>query len=1283
MQSSVSSRPSSVAAISRTYTPGPASPLQSTGQVRITYTLAQSLLSSPHSAVMLDSLRSKLQPLRNLHWRPSAGTLPGSSIRTVQYLDAELVPLDQGVSSARLSTVEGLGASGSVGGEGGRSQIPGTVLGKPFINLWLGMCEDADTYKNVIRRQLKHWVASVTTQSKRDQEWLIVLVTVSSPGQDTAGSGGKRLFQMKGSIIDRMRADFTLAKRDRCVQLNYVSGGQEDPAAWTELIAKIKEAIVTTLDGRVAERMDDVRRTEAQRAVPGWNFCTFFVLKESIAESFEGMTLLDAALVQYSELEASFYQVLKGKSEKNLSWFGKLGGTAPGDDAAPLLSVTKKPYRDLIMSNAISVFDFRCYLLARQCLLLAKMGAIADVASKAARFISSFARTLRENENSLNEPFLESWIYSCSLNVVDECDAWMMGASGQESVLDTKDVSYTAAKCELLELARAQLDKIGIRAGHLPQTVPFTTSLPDQPPKSRPTSASYDPHAAIDPNDEDFKRLSRTGVTNPSLLQAIEGPTEFDKLYKQLVARAIDTCVTSGRTRSAARLKGILAALHLHRDELSDASSIYSDLPSHYIEQHWSVLESYTRTQHLDVDKPSQQRPDEDWVRRALALLKADLLVPEAVRTEATMNRVARLFEEVLKATNDLSSDIVIGDFTPLVARVVSGTARLDGTRDGSALAVSVTNILPLTISLEHIRVVLTGCDGARLAFEHWPTQLPSGDSMLTLFCPDPIPGLFATAEHEYQISRLVFKQQCPEPMHKSSFVKRPLSEARTVVRVPVDQRAVELGLQIPRHVILGDQRVLFRVRAGRNSLKSGTMRASSPGNQIKYTLDLAKVVDNDSGQVEFSKDGIVVGNLSPDQELAFSVPYVGSPRNDELEAVLSFTYTTISQPDVTRNVKARCKAYVGLPLIVNINDKFRNQKSVEKGLSSVMLILSLRLFTNVVIHSANQELVRVAKATLRNNLVPGKLAIKPCRRSPVSVVVRPSRPAPFLFQIEASNPNEQPVGETLQLVIAYRSLHEDLAQIIRGAIDASAVNSSNPRLQKQQRETIKAALLEDATWIDMFELVRLSPANTDLGPWAQQLVEKAPVKLDARSVAEAIEDMRTIDLESQSDERSEASKWRTVTMPFDVPLMNIVNRVRISPHIDLGVQKYAGQPIDVTLTITSSFHWSGLGQEGESGTIMRYDVACEMDSGWLVCGPKRGEYMATDGGEHAIQLTLLPLRHGTLSLPVVSVEPIGTSEGGRRPSCETWQADGAKKIVVLPRNARSTFVLAMPIAVA
>ncbi|QRW09373.1 Trafficking protein particle complex subunit 10, TRAPPC10 [Ceratobasidium sp. AG-Ba] len=1226
MQVPTPSRPSSVSAHSRAYTPGPTSPavpgLASNGQVRITYTLAQSLQSSPHAAVITESLRSKLHPLRNLHWRPTAGTLPGSSIRTIQYLDAELVSLDLGPSTARLSTAEGFG------GEAGRSQIPGTVLGKPFINLWLGMCDDADTYKNVIRRQLKDWVASVTTQSKRDQEWLIVLVNVTSPGQDDEG----------GFYLGEAR------------QLNHTTGGAEDPAAWTDLIAKIKDAIITTLDGRVAERMDDVRRTEAQRAVPGWNFCTFFVLKESIAESFEGMTLLDAALVQYSELEASFYQVLK---EKNLSWFGKLGGTSPGDDAAPLLSVTKKPYRDLIMSNAISVFDFRCYLLARQCLLLAKMGAVADVALKAARFISSFARTLRENENSLSEPFLESWIYSCSLNVVDECDAWILGASGQESISDAKDVSYNAAKHELLELARAQLDKIGIRAGHLPRVAPFTTSLPDQPPKSRPTSASFDPHAAAsDLNDADYKRLSRAGVTNATLLQAIDSSEAFDELYKQLVGRVIETCVASGRTR--------------HRGAVPDAKLVFSDLPTQYIEQHWPVLESYTRIQDLETSKDGEGHSTEEWIHRAMALLRADLAVPEDLRSKEVTARTQQLFEELLKRADGLSSDVTVNEFSPLVLRLVGDIARLDGTRDGSGLAVSVTNTLPITISLEYLKLTVVGPDGVQLLFEHWPTQLPSGDSMLMLLCPNPVLGLFTTAQHEYKISHLLFVEKAPETLDRSNLERKSLSEARAVIRIPDDERAVKVGMMMPRHVVLGDPRVLFQIHTGRNTLKTGTLTVSSQGGQIKFVLESAKVLGHDAITATFKPDRIAVENLPVDQVIVFSVPYVGAPRNDELEVTIEFEYTTAAQTEVVRVVKTKCRAYIGLPLIVNINDKFRNKK----------------LFTNVVIHSANQELVRVAGVALKNTSDHGKLAVKACKRAPVSVVVRPTRPAPFLFQIESSDPNKPPVGETLQLIIVYRSLHEDIFKIVEHAVDLITTNGSNPRIRKQQRETIEATLLNETSWIDMLELIRLSDSSLDIETWAKQLVEKAPVKLDLASVIEAIEDLRRLDMESPLDTRDEDSSWRTVTMPFDVPLMNIINRVQITPKLATGSQTYAGQPVDVALTISSLFHWSGLGPESEKSCMMRYDMACETDSGWLVCGPKRGEYIAMDGAEHTTQLTLLPLRHGTLSLPIVSVEPIENFEGGGRPTCETWQADRAKKMTVLPRNAKSTFVVAMPVPV-
>ena len=105
------------------------------------------------------------------------------------------------------------------------------------------------------------------------------------------------------------------------------------------------------------------------------------------------MNLFEDALLQFDELEILFTNVLR---EKNMSWFGSLIVPGPKDDSAALLSITRKPYRDLILANTISVFDFRIYIIARQCLLLAKMDRIDEVCKKTHTFLSTFGLRLRE-----------------------------------------------------------------------------------------------------------------------------------------------------------------------------------------------------------------------------------------------------------------------------------------------------------------------------------------------------------------------------------------------------------------------------------------------------------------------------------------------------------------------------------------------------------------------------------------------------------------------------------------------------------------------------------------------------------------------------------------------------------------------------------------------------------------------------------------------------------------------------------------------------------------------
>lgn len=190
--------------------------------------------------------------------------------------------------------------------------------------------------------------------------------------------------------------------------------------------------------------------------------------QESLAHSFEGVNLNEDALVVYEELEAAFLQVLK---EQNLSWFGKLGATGPRDDSLPILDTTTKPYREMLQTSSISIFDFRIYVFARQAQLLGKLGRITEIAKRGQWFVASLTRRLRENEvrceafglpvaiaddeADLAENFIESWTYTACMDIVRKCDEWSRidRPNGDYSGL----IAYESARSELLDIARTQV----------------------------------------------------------------------------------------------------------------------------------------------------------------------------------------------------------------------------------------------------------------------------------------------------------------------------------------------------------------------------------------------------------------------------------------------------------------------------------------------------------------------------------------------------------------------------------------------------------------------------------------------------------------------------------------------------------------------------------------------------------------------------------------------------------------------------------------------------------
>ncbi|KAI5266202.1 hypothetical protein E4T47_08310 [Aureobasidium subglaciale] len=486
-------------------------------------------------------LASRL-PLRNLNWKS-----PSRPLRSIGALHVEFVPDAQTEASEsdKLQRVDSYGSrpgAATVAKER-RHQIPG-LRQTPYLRIYLLRCDDKDTYKASSRQLLRDWLretappaqssSAVNRSEDHDAaEWLILHVVIpdtiaASEPRWTAASKKEpdELVERPSSttkwpgkssrtVLDKIRADFTassksgperiaqtrLQKKDVPPQLlpqtpvnqPYAESLQEQENAWQDLIAKFKTLILMSFDLRVLQYEDDIREKDSQRVLPGWNFCTFFTLKEGLARGFESVGLVEDALAIYDELSVGLDSVLRDNEP------GATQGTFLGDldtqrkalleiinaqsDTSRLeqltsqfqelfsqpLDLTKKDYRGAIVSSTISLFDFRLYIFARQRTLLLRLGAgsgnlqqtkpssaraspkddnltfAAEVCKRAALFAATNARALRSGltdgseinslVSSLVENITSSWTHAVLEQVLEETASKNLSLSGDKAQL--------------------------------------------------------------------------------------------------------------------------------------------------------------------------------------------------------------------------------------------------------------------------------------------------------------------------------------------------------------------------------------------------------------------------------------------------------------------------------------------------------------------------------------------------------------------------------------------------------------------------------------------------------------------------------------------------------------------------------------------------------------------------------------------------------------------------------------------------------------------------------
>lgn len=462
-------------------------------------------------------LRRRL-PLHNLHWKSSSRPL--RSIDTLQ---------------VNLKKIQGRSSTTTFDGDRRRHQIPG-LRETAYLKIFLLRCDDNETYKAIARKTVREWVKASTTslhntsssntpENHDAAEWLILHVVLpdtpaasqpktskhssSDPSDSTENVTSKSKWPGRGSstILDRLKSDFKTSSKaavDRVAQIRLsrsstnehsttTLSAQEIENQWDDMVEKLKCLILASFDLRVQQYEEDIRERDSQRNLPGWNFCTFFVLKEGLAKGFENVGLFEDALAGYDELSLGLdlvvrEQALRGGDEHGGSFLhsspelketaeqslrrasdlekGETNGVYSNLQSLRLdpqdfpISSNNRPYRELILANNISIFQFRSYIFSRQLSLLLQaanapslmvgsshaspsdtkalndrinLSLLADTCHRAAGFIGVGARTMRQDlEHSLGFDYAEGSSESSSKAVVDNMIlSWTYGVALQ------------------------------------------------------------------------------------------------------------------------------------------------------------------------------------------------------------------------------------------------------------------------------------------------------------------------------------------------------------------------------------------------------------------------------------------------------------------------------------------------------------------------------------------------------------------------------------------------------------------------------------------------------------------------------------------------------------------------------------------------------------------------------------------------------------------------------------------------------------------------------------
>lgn len=188
-----------------------------------------------------------------------------------------------------------------------------------------------------------------------------------------------------------------------------------------ELMAKIREGIVSSFQVRSSLYYAEIRKLDATRATPNFDFKQLFLVKESFALQYQMMQLLDMALAQYEELEAMLAYAPAGILFDG--WWPlkapeQLNPTEPpatpetpkdimadpvknGDD---IVTYSINLARMKVLKSKMNLLELYRYIFARQMFFLVTLHRPVQCAEKVRRFLSFAYQSTESKTAEIADP---------------------------------------------------------------------------------------------------------------------------------------------------------------------------------------------------------------------------------------------------------------------------------------------------------------------------------------------------------------------------------------------------------------------------------------------------------------------------------------------------------------------------------------------------------------------------------------------------------------------------------------------------------------------------------------------------------------------------------------------------------------------------------------------------------------------------------------------------------------------------------------------------------------